>query len=365
MKFKNYNSLFAVLCLMFFTSCNQRENIGRNIRPLTDTIGFAQYDWQMDSIINRINRYQADLLSNTPADYNQDQPWKVTICPHDDYTYVGYLYPAILKDIKAKTILLFGVAHKARLMNLENQIIFDSYDFWKGPYEQVKVSAIREEIIDLLSPGSFQVNDSMQRMEHSLEALIPFLQYYNREIEIVPVLVPYMSFDKMKQIAEPLAKAINKVITEKKWKWGEDFAIIISNDAVHYGDEDWGGQNFARYGTDSLGYQKAIQHEWEIMQSISGNLIPENIDNFCNYTVQDTDFREYKWTWCGRYSVPFGLLTAYYLNELQFGESLKGFPLGHSTSIDHPKLPVEDLKMGVTATANNHHWVGYAAIGYY
>ena len=28
------------------------------------------------------------------------------------------------------------------------------------------------------------------------------------------------------------------------------------------------------------------------------------------------------------------------------------------------KVKVDDLKMGTTAPANNHHWVGYAAFGY-
>jgi AmmeMemoRadiSam system protein B len=345
-------------------SCKQRENSSHTIRPLADTVGFAQYDWQMDSIMKRIGRYQGDLLLNTLDKSNPNQPWKAAICPHDDYSYVGYLYPAVLKNINAKTILLFGVAHKARLMKLEDQIIFDSYNYWKAPYGPVKVSHLREEIIAQLPPGSFQVNDSMQKMEHSLEALIPFLQFFYRNFEIVPVLITSMSFEKMKQIANLLAGAINKTELGRNWKWGEDYAIIISNDAVHYGDEDWGGKNFASYGTDHMGYQLAIQHDQEIMESISGDLDPEKIRDFCNYTVQDTNFREYKWTWCGRYSVPFGLLTAYYLKELQGGNPLRGIPVGHSTSVDHPKLPVEDLRMGVTAPANNHHWVGYAAIGY-
>lgn len=101
------------------------------------------------------------------------------------------------------------------------------------------------------------------------------------------------------------------------------------------------------------------------MATISGMLEPEKIKSFNGLTVQDTNFREYKWTWCGRYSVPFGLLTAYYLNKIVDGKSLNGIPVGYSTSIDHPKLPVENLNMGMTAPANSHHWVGYAAIGYY
>lgn len=43
----------------------------------------------------------------------------------------------------------------------------------------------------------------------------------------------------------------------KGLEWGRDFCIVISTDAVHYGDKEWGGKNYAPYGTDSAGYAKA------------------------------------------------------------------------------------------------------------
>jgi AmmeMemoRadiSam system protein B len=362
MKYRNISFWFLVAGLLVITACQQQvKQAEKNIRPLADTVGFAQYDWQMDSIMARINR----MVDQHPElDKHYEGNPKVVISPHDDYAYVGNLYPAAVSNIKARTVILFGVAHKARLLNLENQIVFDSYDHWKGPYGPVKVSNIREEIIQLMPHQYFQVNDSMHRMEHSVEAIIPFLQYYNPEVAIVSILVPYMSFEKIQEIAEPLANAIKKATVDKGMTWGEDFAFVISNDAVHYGDEDWGGKNFARYGADSMGYQKAIEHEMEIIQTLTGELNTENIQQFCNYTVEEEDFKKYKWTWCGRYSVPLGLLTAYHLNNLEGNENLIGTKIGYATSIDHPVLKVEDLGMGLTAPATMRHWVGYAAIGY-
>ncbi len=85
-----------------------------------------------------------------------------------------------------------------------------------------------------------------------------------------------------------------------------------------------------------------------------------------NATVDENDFKKYKWTWCGRYSIPFGLMTAYYLNgQLHKGDFLYGKYISYSTSHEFPPIPVEDLGMGVTAPANHNHWVGYASIGYY
>ncbi len=360
----NYRNFSIWILLIVAVACQQRQmnESATNVRPLADTVGFAQYNWQMDSIMDRINRLE-NQQPELAAEHYIGTP-KVVISPHDDYAYVDGLYPAALSNIRAKTVILFGVAHKARLLHLQDQIVFDSYDHWKGPYGPVKVSDIREKIIQELPHQLFQVNDSMQRMEHSVEAIIPFLQYYNRNVEIVSILVPYMAFDKMQEIAEPLAKAIKKATLDQGLEWGKDFAMVISTDAVHYGDDGWGESNFAFFGTDSAGYTKAIAHEQEIMDTLSGKLNPVKIQAFCNFTVDENDFKQYKWTWCGRYSVPMGLLTAYELNDLAGNDPLVGTQIGYANSIDHPALKVEDLGMGLTAPASMHHWVGYAAIGY-
>ena len=355
---------------MLFTQCKSEKSklVPRKttVRGLVDTVGFAHLSWQMDSLMQRILRLQKKPLLKAiqQGEVTPQTQFKVAISPHDDYGYVGYLYPAVMEGIKAKTVIIFGVAHKARLLNLENQIIFDTYPAWHGPYGPIKVSNIREEIINQLPDKVYQINDSMQTIEHSVEALLPFLQYYRRDREFVSILVPYMSFERMRQIAQPLARAIAKVANRRHWQWGRDFALVISTDAVHYGDQDWGGKNFAFYGVDSAGYEKAVAHEMEIINNcLKGPLREEGIRKFTQYTVQVNDFKKYKWTWCGRYSVPMGLETAYYLSK-ELKQNLTGRLIGYANSIDHAPLPVKDLRMGFTAPANMHHWVGYVAMGW-
>jgi AmmeMemoRadiSam system protein B len=363
---KNIPILLSVFLAAASLSPHPKKPQDIKIRPPVDTVGFAHMDWQVDSIMDRIMRIES-------SGSDRIQSWqcvassriiKSVICPHDDYTYVGQLYPAVLSCIEAKTIILFGVAHRARLLGIENMLVFDSYDYWKEPYGPVKVSNIREEIMQELPGELYQVNDSLQSIEHSVEALIPFLQYFNKDIEIISILVPYMPFERMNDIAGSLSEAIENVIRRHHWKWGADVAIAITSDAVHYGDEGWGGSNYAFYGTDSSGYQLAVKHEWEIINAISGEINPENVRKFMTYTVQEEDYTVYKWTWCGRYSIPMGLLTSYYLAQLEGLDSFGGVPVGYCTSIDHEHLKVDDLRMGVTAPATMRHWVGYAGIIY-
>ncbi|HEY5124087.1 MAG TPA: AmmeMemoRadiSam system protein B [Ignavibacteria bacterium] len=359
--------LFVIMITIIPAVINaQDNNQTKKIRYQADTIGFSSHASQMDEFMNRLLRAQYNDIEKSldDAKVNNSIVWKAAICPHDDYTYVGYLYPALLTNVKAKTIILIGVCHKAKQFGLENKIIFDSYTHWRMPYGDVPVSNLRNEIIKRLPLYIFEVNDTVQAVEHSTEAIIPFLQYFNKEVEIISILIPYMGFDRMNEISIPLSSAIKEASDNYNLQWGTDFAVIISTDAVHYGDKDWGGKNFAFYGSDSSGYVKAVGHEMEIINNcLTGGIMNDKIKKFVDYTVREDNYTEYKWTWCGRYSVPFGLMTVLNMQKL-YNSDLEGVLVKYATSIDHSHIPVFDIGMGITAPANLNHWVGYAAIGY-
>jgi len=354
------------ISLLILAGCSvKKKNTGEiRIRNVVDTVGFAHNDWQMDSVKSRIDALFQEKLINVAQ--SRETPWRLAICPHDDYTYASWLYPAVLKNIKAKTAIIFGVAHKARDFNLENKLIFDSFKFWSAPYKPVKVSDMREGIMNRLPQNSFIIHDSMQIVEHSVEALVPFLQYQNRHVEIVSVLIPYMDLQTMEQISSDLSYAISEELKARSLRWGEDVALLITSDAVHYGDEEWGGKNYAPYGTDSLGYLWALEHENEIIDTcFVGALTQDKAEKFFRYTVSGENYKEYIWPWCGRYCIPMGMKTAGKLSMLLNEEPLTGIKIGYSTSIGQKHVPVHDLGMGTTAIATPHHWVGYPAIGFY
>jgi len=338
------------------------------LRALADPIGFAHRAAQMDRVAQRIEAQDGARLARTldEAGISGDDTWRMAIAPHDDYAYAGYMYPLVLRNVKADTVIVFGVAHKARQLDLEDVLVFDSFTHWRGPYGDIAVSPLREEITARLPSGSFVVNDEMQSIEHSVEAKLPFLQHANRGLSFVPILVPYMSFPRMNELASLLAEALAAIVREGRFDWGRDLALVSSTDAVHYGDEGWGERNFAWYGADENGYTEALRREARIMSDcFAGDLSPERIERFTRYTLADHDHREYKWTWCGRYSVPLGLLVAWHLARLLGAAPLSGTVLGYATSLGDQRIRVDDLDgMGVTAPATLRHWVGYAAVGY-
>lgn len=198
-----------------------------------------------------------------------------------------------------------------------------------------------------MPPNSVVVHDSMMQLEHSLEAIIPFLQRQNPQTEIIPILVPYMRFDDMRRFAEPLAQTLHELMAENNLTYGKDLAIVISNDAIHYGDEDWGGSDMAPFGTDKRGTADVNTKEMNIItQQLSDTLTTDKIQQFNKITVNSDDYMEYNWIWCGRYSVPFGLLVANSLNTLENGKPLVGTCVDYRSSLDFPHLEVADLGMG-------------------
>jgi AmmeMemoRadiSam system protein B len=352
--------LFVVLLSisLFAISCNQgpKNSITKNEVKIREAKNYAKHNWQMDSIYNRLQL----------KDTINDLQWKAAISPHDNYRFAGELYYKALRGINAPNIILIGVAHRARNYNLQDKLIFGTFTEWESPYGGIKVSSLNEEIMTNLPKNNFIVHDSMQIIEHSLEAIIPWLHKKNRNAEIVPILVPYMNYTAIDSLSTNLAEVVHKIIDEKNWEYGKDVAVVISNDAVHYGDLEWGdSKNMAPMGTDSVGTEKARAMDLKIIdECLIGKLTHEKIKKFTEYTVQKEDYKEYKWVWCGRYSVPFGLSFANNLNLLENDIALNGTFLGYQTSIDHPLVEVEDLGMEVSALSNNRHWVAYTGIIY-
>ena len=293
------------------------------------------------------------------------QVYKAAICPHDDYAYAAGLFNKTLAGIKAKTIILVGVAHRARNYDLENKLIFGSYQQWDSPYGAVKISPLRDQWIAELNKDTYIVHDEMMQLEHSLEAITPFLQKNNQEVEIVPLLVPAMTFENMQLFSQELAQTMARLMKTQNLNYGKDIAIVISSDAIHYGNEGWGGANMAPFGVDSIGNEKARQKDLKITQNcLVGPLNSGRMKSFNQYTVSNSDFRAYKWTWCGRYSVPMGLLFANQLNEILTNEPLSGTLIDWRSSLHNPHIEVTDIGMGHTAAATTNHWVAFIGVGY-
>ncbi len=333
-----------------------------------DTVGFAHTVEQMDEVLAQRRELAAPRIEELEGLYGWEgeAPFIAGVCPHDDYYYAGRLYALLLPHIRAKRVIIFGVFHRARTFGLRDKLVFNRFKFWRGSYGPVKVSPLREEILKRLPEGDYAADNEMQTVEHSVEAIVNFLQSYNREVEIVSILVPYIDWGRMEELSVRLAGALAEIFQEKGWILGEDVAIICSADAVHYGDAGWGGRNYADFGCDIQGYRKAVERDTELTeQCLCGPVTSEKLRHFLHTCADSADITNYKITWCGRFSIPLGLSVASRLVQALEGRILEGFLLDYGTSVSEASLDLDKLEgMGATAPNNLHHWVGYPAIGY-
>ncbi len=292
-------------------------------------------------------------------------PFAAVIAPHDDHVYSARVALHAFSRLAARRVVLFGVAHHAKdHPEVEGKLVFDAFRAWHGPYGEVPVSPLREELMAALGADSAVASDPLHAGEHSLEGLVPFLQERVRDVEIVPILVPYMSLARLEELAGRTGGALAAAMKRRDWALGKDVAIVISSDGVHYGDEGWSGKRFDDFGTDGAGYDKAVARDRALIRDdLEGEVTLGKLSALYGALVKD-DFHEYRISWCGRFSVPFGL-AALRATALSLGAPVpSGALLRYGTTLDPGAVDYGVKGMGATAPANLHHWVGFASIAY-
>ncbi len=69
-------------------------------------------------------------------------------------------------------------------------------------------------------------------------------------------------------------------------------------------------------------------------------------------------------TWCGLWSIPFGLTVAADLQAALGAPPLEGALLRYGDSVGDGRLAAPVDRLGVTAPNTLGHWVGYATVVY-
>jgi MEMO1 family protein len=282
------------------------------------------------------------------------------ICPHDDYLYAGRVYRQVLPLVTARTVVLVGVFHKYRRFGARDALVFDSYRAWRSPDGEIPVSGLRQELLAQLPPSDVIQDAAMQDSEHSVEAIAYWLKHRDPAVEIVPILVPSASFPRFRELASHLGRALGASMRRRGWALGRDLAIVISSDGVHYG-ADFAYTPYGEGGVEAYG--KALARDRELLTGpLAGPLSPEKAEAFYSAAVDPQHPDTYRMPWCGRFSVPFGLLL---LGETARDLGLpapEGSPVAFGASVGFPELPVRPLGMGATAPANLYHFVSYPGV---
>jgi AmmeMemoRadiSam system protein B len=347
---KIFIKLFAVG--MVFATLAAQET-----RPIRDDVGFCWNPMSMQELVNYLEGQEKESF--------KAEGLVAAISPHDDYLYAGRVYYPLFKILKAKEVVIFGVTHgvvRKEINDPQNMLILDEFKYWPGLKKPIAVSGLREYLKDRLDKTVFITNNKAHELEHSIEALLPFLQYFNPEVKITPIMVTAMPFIKMEEISAKLAEVIAGYMKEKGLVAGKDIFFLISSDGNHYGKDF----NNSPFGEGEKAWAAALQLDQRLIRSyLTGVLDSGKVEGLTKELWGQT-YLEYRNTyWCRKYSIPFGLLTAEKIIKCTMNKKINGTLFRFSDTYSEGVLPLKKTGMGTTAPFSLRHWVSFFSIGYY
>jgi len=146
------------------------------------------------------------------------------IVPHAGYMYSGHVAGMTFGSIKIrKKIILVGPNHTGA----GAQFSIMSAGTWHTPLGPV---AIDSHLADCIIAGSKYLKDDplAHAKEHSLEVQLPFIQYLEHDVTIIPIAVLSHDPHILKEIGREIAQTVKKEGVES------DCLLVASTDMTHY-----------------------------------------------------------------------------------------------------------------------------------
>jgi hypothetical protein len=157
----------------------------------------------------------------------QPVPAMGAVVPHAGYRYSGPVAVKVYQRLKvAGSVILAGPNHGAgRGIKPTPSAAIMSEGAWELPGGNVLID---DELAKSLMDETDILEDApwAHEAEHSLEAQIPFLQYFNKSFKIVPIIVWNLSGATILELASAISRGINKS--------GKPVTMIASTDFSHY-----------------------------------------------------------------------------------------------------------------------------------
>ncbi len=172
------------------------------------------------------------------------------IVPHAGYIYSGpvaaHFYHDLALDGYPDVFVILGPNHYGMGSGIATTL-----DDFLTPYG---VARIDKELAKSIAREIIDIDPIAHRYEHSIEVQIPFLQFFRREIKIVPI--------SMLMQEKEAAIEVGKIIREEVENLGRDAVIIASSDFSHYVPK-----NIA-YNRDSLVIEKIIKRDVDSLYKV-------------------------------------------------------------------------------------------------
>jgi hypothetical protein len=150
----------------------------------------AEQKYTTDQKLNSSQFFADDFyssLNKLPIAGECDKKFSAGITTHHRLAsnLVDQFFRCIQKNTSPKTVILIGPNH---YLGGSRGVVTAQND-WQTPFGNL--AADTEEILDLLSSISVEINDQAVERDHAVSFIIPYIKYYLPQVKIVPLLLRY------------------------------------------------------------------------------------------------------------------------------------------------------------------------------
>ena len=147
---------------------------------------------------------------------------KGVVSPHAGYMYSGPVAGMVFSSVEVpETVVILGPNHTG----VGKPYAICTSGKWALPMGETEIAEdLAKEVLNEAKPLEDDAN--AHRHEHSLEVQIPFLQYFQPKVKIVPIVIGGYGLSEFTEIGQAIAKCI------KRYK--KDVLIVASSDMTHY-----------------------------------------------------------------------------------------------------------------------------------
>jgi MEMO1 family protein len=185
---------------------------------------------RLEKMIEQFTRQARKTKLNLPS----DKPLRALIMPHAGYVYSGPTAAYAGKVLQAdqfKKVIVMGPDHR---VGFRYGAISD-VDAYDTPLGRINLHPDAEKLRN--DSFLFRSIPACDNQEHSVEVLLPFLQYYLKRFEMVPMVLGHGNIEAMAEVVSGLLD--------------KDTLLAVSSDLSHY-----------------LSYKKAVSTDRETIKMI-------------------------------------------------------------------------------------------------
>jgi AmmeMemoRadiSam system protein B len=173
------------------------------------------YPGDRDSLLEMIGRMTDPKAAKAKA--------VAVVVPHAGYVYSGPVAGAVFSSVEVPpTVVILGPGHR----DIGSLFAVQKRGSWLTPLGE---AAIDEELASLtLEKCRLAEEDERAHLgEHSLEVELPFIQYFQKQVSIVPICVSYEAeYEGLESLGCGLAEAVRAS--------GKPVLMVASTDMSHY-----------------------------------------------------------------------------------------------------------------------------------